>query len=504
MADWSGGDIVLGIDLATATARCVAVDTRTGHVLAALSSALPEPTRAAGGNSTQESSYAATALGLVARVVQSLAPPTARIRALSVSGTSGTVVPVDAVGQPVGPALLYDDTSGAALAAARGLPAGSMLGRMAAALLAARDAGMEVARLASTVDVVHAALVAGAVPGDTSHFLKAGIDPVTGGWPAAVRDLGLADVAPPLVAPGTVLGTVDLPWARRLGLGPDVSVVAGMTDGCTGQVATGAIHLGDSVGVLGTTLVLKAVAAAPVSSPDGAVYSHRAPDGAWWPGGASNVGGGALAARTPRQRHRHRHRRLAALDERAAERGPASVVCYPLPRPGERFPVADPHLEPRWSGEPADEVDAHRALLEGVAFVERLGLETLAGLGAPSGRHVLAGGASRSPTWRAVRATVLGGGQVREVRAAGGGGSALGAAVLAAAGTSGEPFGDVVDAMVPPTTAVLPVPAEVERLEASYATFLALVTAATGTHPDRPEPQPRAAVAPTEGTAAHG
>ncbi|MDQ2755397.1 MAG: carbohydrate kinase, partial [Actinomycetota bacterium] len=346
MAEQPDGAIVIGIDLATATARCVALDAWTGAMLASVSTSLAEPVRSPGGQSTQEPGYAATALGLVARVVSSLGASAKRIRAISTSGTSGTVVPLDAQGHPVAPARLYDDTSAADLAAAQGLPGGSMLARMAASLRSAQEHGHQVARLASTADVVHAALVGRPVAGDTSHFLKAGIDPTGLTWSRPMSSLGLDDVVPPLVPPGTVLGVVSLGCASRLGLRADVVVVAGMTDGCTAQIATGAVHLRDSVGVLGTTLVLKSVTPTEVTSPDGTVYSHRAPDGAWWPGGASNVGGGAFAA----YRSGVSSRELAVLDMRAATRGPATVVCYPLARSGERFPVADPSLQPLWSG----------------------------------------------------------------------------------------------------------------------------------------------------------
>ncbi|MDQ2756551.1 MAG: FGGY-family carbohydrate kinase, partial [Actinomycetota bacterium] len=162
-------------------------------------------------------------------------------------------------------------------------------------------------------------------------------------------------------------------------------------------------------------------------------------------------------------------------------------------------------------GRPADDVEAHRAILEGVAFVERLGLETLAAVGAPSRRHVLAGGGSRSAVWSSIRASVLAG---RDVSLAGRGDSAVGAAVLAVVGLTAEPFGQAVDHLVAPTSPVATTDAEIAPLEASYATFLRLVATATGTeptpaptHPHLPRPQPgpppRADAAPSEGIPHH-
>lgn len=468
--------VVLGIDLATAAARCVALDVATGAVLASVSAPLAAPVRSAGGGSTQAATYAAVALELVAQACRALGGRSGVVRALSLTGTSGTVVPVDAAGAAVGDARLYDDLSGSDLAAAQGLPSGSMLARMA---VLSRVLGVR--RMVPTADVVAAALVGGPVSTDTSHALKAGIDLVRRQWPrAAMAALGLTEgMVSPLVSPASVLGEVTTPVATRLGLPSGVVIVAGMTDGCTAQLSTGAIHRGDSLGVLGTTLVLKGVSAREIGSPDGAVYSHLAPGGGYWPGGASNTGAGVLAAAFPGLDAAG----LTALDLRAAERGPATVVRYPLTRRGERFPVADPGLPSLVSGEPVDDIDAYRAILEGVAFVERLGLETLAGLGAPAQRHTLAGGATRSAVWNTLRATVIGGPEagVPVVRLPVSG-SAVGAAVLAAHGLAllddcATRLAATVERLVADAVDVDPDLRESAQLEESYATFRAQLSA---------------------------
>ena len=505
-----GGDVVLGIDLATAGARCVAVDAGTGKVLAFATGPLAAPERLPGRGRMQAATYAVVALDLVGQVARQLGGRSTGIRALSVTGTSGTVVPVDATGVPVGDARLYDDLSGADVAAAHGLPLGSMLARMTTLLRVPGVRG-----LVPTVDVVAAALVGGPVSTDTSHALKAGIDLAGLRWPHdMMAALGLRDdIVSPLVHPGANLGTVTSAAASRLGLPSGVFVVAGMTDGCTAQLSTGAIHPGDSIGVLGTTLVLKGVADHDVRSADGAVYSHLSPGGAYWPGGASNSGAGVLLAAFPRLDAAG----FIELDRRAAERGPATVVRYPLTRPGERFPVADPDLASLTSGEPVDEVEAYRAILEGVAFVERLGLETLAGLGAPTLRHTLAGGATRSAVWNTLRASVIGGSGVDlpVVRLPDGrlpedrlpdvrlpvSGSAIGAAILAAHGLAltrdpAAALATTVDRLVAVAVDVVPDRRESEALEQSYHAFRALLTRHHTTHPTT-------AATPAEGSTHH-
>ena len=135
--------------------------------------------------------------------------------------------------------------------------------------------------------------------------------------------------------------------------------------------------------MLGTTLVLKGVTRDLIKDPSGIVYSHRSPDGNWLPGGASSVGAGVISKHFP-------DRDLEALGIRAAEREPASVVTYPLHGLGERFPFIAPKAEGFTSGQPADEIDQYAALLQGVAFIERLCFDYLDMLGAPDRRPLLA------------------------------------------------------------------------------------------------------------------
>ncbi len=340
--------LTLGIDLATASARCVALDTATGRVVAQADSALSPPERQPGGVSRQSPTYAPVALELVRRVCLQLGPDAARVAAVSVTGTSGTVVPVDRDGAAVGAARLYDDTASSDVLATAGLTGASSLGRMVALR---RE--LPAARWASTPDVVNAALAGQAVSADTSHWLKAGIDLAARRWPVdAMSAIGLdpADLRrlPELVLPGTRLGTVNAEVARTLGVPESVRIVAGMTDGCTAQIAAGAVHDGDTMGVLGTTLVLKAVSETPVESADGAVYSHLAPDGHYWAGGASNAGAGILAVEFAGED-------LAALDRRVAETV-AGVRALPPLRCGRTVPGRRPQPAPadrRRTPEPA-------------------------------------------------------------------------------------------------------------------------------------------------------
>jgi sugar (pentulose or hexulose) kinase len=219
--------------------------------------------------------------------------------------------------------------------------------------------------------------------------------------------------------------------------------------------------------VLGSTLAVKGATEHRIDDAASGVYSHRHPDGWWLPGGASNIGAAPLAARFGKEE-------LATLDRQAGAHGPASSACYPLTRTGERFPFVATDAHGLWTAPAAGVVDEYRAVLEGVAFVERLGYERLGQLGAPfTGPLRSAGGGSRSDVWTAIRATVLGVAITRPASA----NTSFGACVLAAAGTLHPTLADATDAMVDDTDAsVEPVTAERDRLEENYRAFVDALT----------------------------
>lgn len=286
------------------------------------------------------------------------------------------------------------------------------------------------AKLTHQADVVHARLVGARVPTDWSNALKSGVDLTTGDWPyETLAAFGLpAERLPEVVAPGTVVGVVGRPAAELTGIPEGTPVVAGLTDGCAAQVASGALRPGLWNFTLGTTLVLKGTTPEPLVDPTGAVYSHRGPDGSWWPGGASSAGAGVLS-------RDFADRDLAALDRAAAGREPAPCLVYPLVGDGERFPFVRHDAEAFLVGEPRDEVDRYAAILQGVGFVERLCLEHVRGLGAPVENPVsLTGGATASAYWNQLQADILG----RPVVVPATADSAFGMAVLAASTTYGS------------------------------------------------------------------
>jgi len=456
----------LGVDLGTQSVRALAVS-GVGDVLAEASH--PLTSHRDGPRHEQDPGEWWSALATASR--EALAGLRGQpIGGLAVCGTSGTVLLVDSAGEPISPGLMYDDSRAvdeARRADEAGAAVWDSLGyRMQPAwalpklLWLLREHGEEArgARLAHQVDVATRRLIGHEVPTDSSHALKTGYDLLHDAWPhEAMSALEVPPgLLPGVVRPGARLGTVGRAAAEATGIGEGTPVIAGMTDGCAAQLAAGALSPGSWNSVLGTTLALKGVAPELLRDPLGSVYSHRSPDGGWLPGGASSVGAGVLSARFG-------GRDLDALERRAAQREPADVLAYPLASCGERFPFVAPQAEGFMLGEPDDESEHYAALLQGVAYVERLCFDHLDRLGAPTdGELSLTGGATRSRYWCQLRADVLG----RAVRLPEHAEAALGMAVLAA--SEGRSCAEAAARMVGVREVIEPRPDRSDRFAEPY------------------------------------
>ncbi len=87
----------------------------------------------------------------------------------------------------------------------------------------------------------------------------------------------------------------------------------------------------------------------------------------------------------------------------------SSLDYYPLPCPGERFPINDPHLLPRLEPQPSDRIAFLHGLLESIARIEAQGYQLLQDWGAtPLTQVYTAGGGAMNPSWTALRSRHLG------------------------------------------------------------------------------------------------
>ena len=466
--------LFLGIDVGTGGVRTMAV-TETGHVAAVASVAfgrdegdspifvdtkigtVPEILAPQQGRHEQPPQAwwravcqtTAAAIEQLAKEYQSVQQ---RLAAVAVDGTSGTLVALNRAGEPLRPALMYNDSRSADEAAALNDAAGDFCDKLGykfnASFALAKIAWLRnhepavfhnAARFVHQADYVVERLTGQPAVSDYSNALKTGYDLIEERWPAWIdRHLGVVSRLPSVVAPGSSIGTVSSEAAAETGLPEGLRVVAGATDGTAAFLASGARRVGDYNTTLGTTLVFKGISSRICRHPQGVIYCHKLPGGWWLPGAASNVGTDWIGAMFP-------DADLPAMDAAAAERLPSESVAYPLVRCGERFPFLAPDARGFFVPELPAAVDRYAACLQGVALVERLGYQVLdAAAGTSGGEGYGTGGGSRSDVWMQCRADATG----RVIHRPACGESAFGAAVLSAAGAHYNSIIEAVARMV--------------------------------------------------------
>ncbi len=397
----------IGVDLGTSGCRAVAIDDRR-RVIDEARTALAEPVRNAAGGVEQDARLWWDALIQVLRELTGRLGPFVP-QALCLDGTSSTLLLCSAEGTPLGHALMYNDGSSREEA--------QRIDRIAPAQSPARGASSSLAKLLhlkarlrpgpGTLALHQADWLLGRLSGrfgisDWNNCLKLGYDPQNDSWPDWLSGLGMEPVElPEVVAPGTDLGPLSAAAAQATGLTAGTRILAGTTDSTAAVVAAGASTPGKAVTCLGSTLVLKIIARGPVTAPDLGVYSHRF-GGLWLAGGASNSGGAVL-------RRFFDDTRIQRLTAKLRPDEPTGLDYYPLPGPGERFPVNDAAKQPRLSPRPADDALFFQGLLEGIAGIEAAGYRRLHELGAPWPKAILStGGGAKNEGWSRIRERLLG------------------------------------------------------------------------------------------------
>jgi sugar (pentulose or hexulose) kinase len=387
--------MVIGIDIGTSGARAVAMDA-TGRIAAQAATRLADITADHRDPQGWRGAFERTLDQLFTTV------DPAAVTRLCVDGTSGTLLAVDASGQPLAEPLMYNDP-------VRDAGILALIARLAPRESAAHGAtsglakALVFARLPGVAHVMHQAdWIASHLSGrldltDENNALKTGYDPRHRAWPDWIAASGIKRELLPRVLPaGARMSYVSQAAVKRFGFAATAAVMAGTTDGCASFLATGASRPGEGVTAIGSTLTVKILSREPLFAPEFGLYSHRIGN-MWLAGGASNTGGIVL---------RHffddaRVRELEGLIDPATDLG---LDFYPLVQSGERFPVNDPDLAPRMEPRPAEDHHFLQALLEGMAGIEALAYQRLGELGAPGLVSIrTVGGGARSAVWSAIR-----------------------------------------------------------------------------------------------------
>ncbi len=268
--------------------------------------------------------------------------------------------------------------------------------------------------------------------------------------------------------------------AAELGLPVGLPVVAGGGDNAAAAVGTGIVRTGIVSSSIGTSGVIFAYSDEIVFDPKGRLHTfcHAVP-------GKYHLMSVALSAGGSFQWWRNILRQVAGMagwsggelsydqmTTAAASVAPGAEGMVFLPYlTGERTPHLDPFARGAFVGLTARHTIGHlcRAVMEGVVYSMRDGLEIMRDLGLSIGQIRATGGGGRSPLWRQMQADIYNA-EVVTLKAEEG--PAYGAAMLAGVGAGLFPDVDLVVASgVVVTGSTQPDPANQPAYEKTYAIY---------------------------------
>lgn len=485
---------LVGLDIGTSGAKALLCDDR-GSVLATAMAEYPLHTPFPLWSEQEPADWWRGAKQALARVTAGV--DAGQIGGLGLTGQMHGAVFLDAHGQVIRPALLWNDQRTAAecaeiterVGAARlieiaGNPA--LTGFQAPKILWLRNHEPDnYARLAQVL-----------LPKDYIRLLLTGARATDAADAAGtlLLDLGARDWSDeilhalniprdwlPRVYEGPQLTGALLPdVAAELGLPAGLPVIAGGGDNAAAAIGTGIVRTGVVSSSIGTSGVIFAHADTIALDPLGRLHTfcHSVP-------GQYHLMAVTLSAGGSFQWLRNTLRQVGSpnlnYDETtalAASAPPGAEGLLFLPYlTGERTPHLDPLARGAFVGLTARHGAAHmiRAVMEGVVFSLRDGLTIMRELGLPLGEVRATGGGGRSPLWRQMQADIYG---APVATLAAEEGPAYGAALLAGVGAG--VFADVnaaVERCVVVAGTTEPDPAAQARYEQVYAIYRGLYNA---------------------------
>ncbi|MEP7284858.1 MAG: xylulokinase [Chloroflexota bacterium] len=415
------------------------------------------------------------------------------IAAIGLTGQMHGLTTLDSHGDPVRPAILWNDQrSGAQCEAITEKVGAQKLYQITGSLMLPGFTAPKLAWLRDHEPDSYARIARFLLPKDYIRFR------LSGAYVTDVADgsgIGLMDIAkrswsdemiaafgfprswlPDLCESPDVSAKVNEAGAAATGLKVGTPIVGGAGDQPAGAIGSGITRAGETSLTVGTSGVVFTAAAHYVPEPEGRLHTfcHAIP-GAWFYMGVMLSAAGSL---------RWLHDELAPttsyeeLSERAASVPPGSLGLLFTPYlTGERHPHPDPLARGAFAGLTVRHGLSHmvRAVMEGVAFGMRDNLELLRAQGTQPTSAAVSGGAANSPVWRQLLADIVNL-PLYTVNSTEGG--ALGAAILGAVGVGAWP--DVPTAcadLIHKVDEVAPQPEGVATYERLYPIYRSLYPA---------------------------
>ena len=363
------------------------------------------------------------------------------VKAIAVDGTSGTILPVNSLGLPVGKALMHNDMRSVLEANEckdifNGLCSPTFALPKILWMRKYLNLDDDVLFLHSS-DFIYSWLAGTTeIPTDFTNAMKTGVDLNRIEWSEHLSLSGFR--LPPVLHPGEVFGRLHSRLIDKWGLDKNVELVTGATDSNAAFYASGASQPGDWSSTIGTTLAVKGLSVKQIEDKNGRIYCHKHPDGSWLPGGASNAGGEII-------REQFSSREEVIETNLESSKVKVEGLVYPSTRVGERLPFANPDFRPFNTIKNPNENNFYLACSEGIAFTEKMVFELLNDLGAKTSGNLFAmGGTTKSCVGMQIRADI----HQKTIKVPAHPNSAFGSAILAASGHFGESVSSLSSQMV--------------------------------------------------------
>lgn len=445
------GRFVLGIDVGSTSTKALLADPAAGTVAAQSSAPVALRSPRAGWAEADTAAWWRNVCSLVPDVLAQAGASAEDVAAVACTGMVPAVIPVDANGAPLRPAILQNDSRASVeireIASALAdldftTVTGSALTQQSVAPTLRWLARHEPSVWADTRYVLGSydwlAVALGAAPHlERNWALESGLFPLsslvsgsTGSLLEPVLSAAGIDpaVIPPVAMPGSIIGSVSSGAADATGLRAGTPIVTGGADHVLSAYAAGLARPGDWLVKLGGAGDILAVTGEVFTDPRLYLDAHPR-DGLWLPNGCMATSGSlirwfqSVTGDVP----------VDVLEREAAAARPGELICLPYFL-GEKSPLHDPDLRGAFLGLHLGHTrgDLYRAILEAIAYGFRQHADILAerGIELRDTARVSNGG-SKSKVWKQILADALG---VPLEPVLDHPGAALGAALAAAVG----------------------------------------------------------------------
>ncbi|MEH2107003.1 xylulokinase [Nostoc sp.] len=459
-------DIVVGLDLGTGGVRAIAVNLQ-GQIIAQSTRSYPLLTPQPGWTEQNSSDWVEASLDALFDVSQQLNGH--RPIALGLSGQMHGMVPLDAEGKAIRPAILWNDqrTGKAVVEIEAAIPCQELIQRTGNPAIT----GFQLPKLLwlrTEEPQAYTRLWQILLPKDYLGYVLTGEAVTEPSDASGVGCLNLANrqwdtdilhaldinpaLFPPVIDSTAIAGRLKPEIATRVGLPVGLPVVAGGGDNAAAAIGLGISSSNLKRGSLsiGTSGVIFAPCDRPIPDPEGRVHLFCHVDGGYHLLGVTLAAGGSLRWYRDTFAPHISYTDLMDMAERS-QPGARGVLFLPH-LAGER----SPHLDPDTRGAFVNlslahtQADITRAVLEGVAFSLREALEVISAI-APIDQLLATGGGARH-IWLQILADVL---QTELIAPKAEEGAAYGAAILAMVGIGIYPNLEVALKMLAPDSNVV-------------------------------------------------